>query len=355
MAVLALGHVSPNPAVGCVIVKNGEVVGKGYTQPPGSDHAEIVALKEAGKKARGATMYVTLEPCCHYGRTPPCTKAIIEAGIKDVHAAILDPNPIVDGKGKAMLEKAGIPVATGENAEIASEITAAYTKYITTGEPFVTVKFAMSLDGKIATRTGDSKWISSEESRRFAHYLRYITDAIVVGVNTVLADDPHLTYRFCGRGGIVKRQPLRIILDATGQTPVTAKIFHEPGTVLMAVGDKIEPSKKKAYLDAGADVVLLPAKRGLVDLSALFKSLGARQVASVLVEGGSTVLGSVFDGGLADKVIAFVAPVIIGGKQATTAVGGKGFAEVMNATKLEDVKSRVFNTDIMISGYVRKS
>jgi len=355
MAVLALGHVSPNPAVGCVIVNDGVVVGKGYTQPPGSAHAEIVALNEAGTKARGATMYVTLEPCCHYGRTPPCTKAIIEAGIKDVHVAVLDPNPIVNGKGKAELEKARIPVTIGESAEIAMEITAAYHKYITTGEPFITVKFAMSLDGKIATRTGDSKWISSEESRRFAHYLRYTTDAILVGVNTILADDPHLTYRLCARGGVVKRQPLRIILDAEGKTPVAAKIFHEPGTVLMAVGEKIEPAKKQAYLDAGADVILLPAKRGLVDLTVLFKSLGARQIASVLVEGGSTVLGSVFDSGLTDKVITFVAPIIIGGKQATTAVGGKGIEKVMNSVKLENVKTRVFNSDIMISGYVRKS
>ncbi len=354
MAVLALGHVSPNPAVGCVIVKDGTVVGKGYTQPPGQAHAEIVALNEAGDKARGAVLYTTLEPCCHHGRTPPCTKAIIDAGIKDVHAAMLDPNPIVNGKGKAELEKAGIPVTVGEGIETAREITATYTKFITTGEPFVTAKFAMSLDGKIATRTGDSKWISSEESRRFVHYLRYTADAILVGVNTVMTDNPQLTFRACARGGIAKRQPLRVIADATGLTPISARIFHEPGSVLMAVGEKIDPVKKQGYLDAGADVIVLPSKRGLVDLAVLFKTLGARQVSNVLVEGGSTVLGSVFDAGLVDKVVVFVAPIIIGGKQATTAVGGKGTAEMVNALKLDNVKSRFFNGDVMISGYVRK-
>ncbi|MDD5190601.1 MAG: bifunctional diaminohydroxyphosphoribosylaminopyrimidine deaminase/5-amino-6-(5-phosphoribosylamino)uracil reductase RibD [Dehalococcoidales bacterium] len=355
LAMLAMGHVSPNPAVGCVIVKNGAVVGKGYTQPPGSAHAEIVALTEAGELAKGATLYTTLEPCCHYGRTPSCTKAVINAGIKEVHAAMLDPNPVVCGKGKEELETAGIKVILGECAEQAADITAAYTKYITTGEPFITAKFAMSLDGKIATRTGDSKWISSEESRRFVHYLRYTSDAILVGVNTILVDDPQLTYRLCTRGGIAKRQPLRIILDTLGQTPVTSRIFHEPGSVLMAVGDEIAPAQKKAYLKAGAEVMVLPSKRGLVDLAALFKSLGARQIASVLVEGGSTVLGSLFDAGLVDKVFAFIAPTIIGGKTAVTAVGGKGTAEMIDAIKLEQVNTRLFNGDFMVCGHVRKT
>jgi len=354
LAMLALGHTSPNPAVGCVIVKDNKIVGKGYTQPPGSAHAEIVALKEAGEKARGAKLYTTLEPCCHYGRTPPCTQAIIAAGIKEVHAAILDPNPLVKSKGKAELEKAGIKVKVGEDAEVVREILSPYLKFITTGEPFVTVKFAMSLDGKIATRKGDSRWISSEESRRFVHYLRYTNDAIMVGVNTVLTDDPQLTYRCCARGGVVKRQPLRVVLDASGQTPVTAKIFHEPGSTLMAVGENISAARKKAYLKAGAEVMVLPSKRGLVDVSALLQALGARQISSVLVEGGSTVLGSFIDGRLADKVVAFIAPVVIGGKKATTAVGGTGAALIVDALKLENVKSRFFNGDVMISGYVSK-
>ena len=195
LAKLALGQVSPNPAVGAVIVKDDDVIGQGYTQPPGSSHAEIMALKEAGERARGAVMYVTLEPCCHYGRTPPCTKAIIAAGIKEVHAAMIDPNPLVNGKGLKELEKAGIKTFLGEHADDASEIIESYVKFITTGRPFVTIKFAMSLDGKIATRSGDSKWISSDESRRYVHFLRYTSDAVMVGVNTVLIDDPQLTSR----------------------------------------------------------------------------------------------------------------------------------------------------------------
>lgn len=210
LARLAVGEVSPNPAVGAVIVRNGEVIGQGYTQPPGLPHAEIVALKQAGDRSRGSELYVTLEPCCHYGRTPPCTKAIIEAGIKEVHFAMIDPNPIVAGKGKAELEKSGIKTYVGEGEAAANEINEAYVKYITAGMPFVTAKFALSLDGKIATRTGDSRWISGEESRKYVHYLRYAADAIMVGVSTVVIDDPSLTTKCCGgRGGTAMKQPLR--------------------------------------------------------------------------------------------------------------------------------------------------
>ncbi len=354
LAMLALGHVSPNPAVGCVIVKDRLVVGKGYTQPPGSAHAEVVALRDAGEQTRGAKLYTTLEPCCHYGRTPPCTQAIIEAGIKEVEIAILDPNPLVNGNGLAALKKAGIKVKVGKGARPAQEIIAAYQKFITTGEPFVTAKFAMSLDGKIATRTGNSQWISNEESRRHVHYLRYTSDAVLVGVNTILADDPQLTNRCSIRGGVAKRQPLRVILDAYGQTPVNAKIFREPGTVLMAVSNKIEKSRIEAYLDAGAEVVLFPSKKGKVDVARLLKILGERQIANILVEGGGTVLGYLFDHKLVDKVVAYIAPLVIGGKTATTAVKGTGAAMLSDAVKLDNVKSRFFNGDVMISAYVRK-
>ena len=197
LAKLALGQVSPNPAVGAIVVRDGVIVGQGYTQPPGSWHAEVMALNQAGEQARGAVMYVTLEPCCHYGRTPPCTQALIAAGISEVHLAMLDPNPLVCGRGKAELEKAGIRTYLGEHEAEAREINEAYTKYITTGLPFVTAKFAMSLDGKIATKTGDSRWISGREARRYVHYLRYTSDAIMAGVNTILADDPQLTSRCC--------------------------------------------------------------------------------------------------------------------------------------------------------------
>ncbi|MBN1862920.1 MAG: bifunctional diaminohydroxyphosphoribosylaminopyrimidine deaminase/5-amino-6-(5-phosphoribosylamino)uracil reductase RibD, partial [Dehalococcoidales bacterium] len=207
LARLALGQVSPNPAVGAVVVRDGEVVGQGYTRPPGLDHAEKVALKQAGERAHGGVMYVTLEPCCHQGRTPPCTRAIIGAGIAEVHLANLDVNPQVSGKGKDELERAGIRVVVGECQAEASQLNEAYAKFITEGVPFVTVKFAMSLDGKIATRSGDSRWISGELSRKRVHNLRYIADAVMVGVGTVLADDPRLTARCCGKGGVLKKQP----------------------------------------------------------------------------------------------------------------------------------------------------
>jgi len=354
LAKLALGHVSPNPAVGAVIVKNRKVIGQGYTQPPGSAHAEIVALKEAGAQARSATMYVTLEPCCHYGRTPPCTKVLIEAGIKEVHAAMIDPNPVVGGKGKAELEKAGIRVKIGEHEDEASEIIQTYAKYITTKIPFVTAKFAMSVDGKIATRTGDSKWISSEESRRFVHNLRFVHDAIMVGVNTVLIDDPQLTVRCSANGGMSHKQPLRIIVDSSGRTPTTSRVFKAPGSVLMAVGEAISPVKKRAYEKLGAEVLALPARRGQVDLSTLLAALGERQITSVLAEGGGTLLGSLFDQKLVDKVIVFIAPIIIGGKQAKTSVAGKGVANVIDSIRMERVRTRFINGDVIISGYIGK-
>jgi len=352
LAKLALGQVSPNPAVGAVIVKDDDIIGQGYTQPPGSSHAEIMALNEAGAQTDGGVMYVTLEPCCHFGRTPPCTKAIIAAGIKEVHAAMLDPNPLVSGKGLNELESAGIKTHLGEHTDDASEIVESYVKFITTGRPFVTIKYAMSLDGKIAARSGDSKWISSDESRRYVHFLRYTTDAVMVGVNTILADDPQLTSRASIRGGVAKNQPLRVIVDANGRTPLTAKVFNPPGQVLLAVSDKVTTAQKKAFKQLGAEVLELPAKRGLIDLDKLLIALGKKQITGVLVEGGAALLGSLYDNNLVDKVVVFVAPVIIGGEKARTAVGGKGADKVVNSIKLQRVKTRRSESDMMITGYI---
>lgn len=353
LAKLALGHVSPNPAVGAVVVKNDVIVGQGYTQPPGSNHAEIVALQQAGEQARGGVMYVTLEPCCHYGRTPPCTKAIIAAGITAVHLAMLDPNPLVFGGGRSELEREGIKTYTGEHEEEAKEINEAYIKFITTGMPFVTAKFAMSLDGKIATKNGDSKWISSDESRKYVHYLRFTADAIMAGVNTILVDDPHLTTRCSGgRGGTAKEQPLRVIVDGKGRTPVTARVFSEPGGTLVALGRPATPEEASAFAQAGAEVLELPSEEGLVNLEGLLKVLGERGVTSVLVEGGGILLGSLFDRGLVDKVIVFIAPIIIGGEKAKTAIGGEGVDKVVDSVKLQRVKVERFDGDLMISGYV---
>jgi len=355
LAKLALGQVSPNPAVGAVVVKNGIVVGQGYTQPPGSWHAEVVALKQAGKEAQGGVMYVTLEPCCHYGRTPPCTQAIIAAGIAEVHLAVLDANPLVSGRGKDELEKEGIKVYLGEHEEEAKRVNEAYTKFITTGMPFVTAKFAISLDGKIATRSGDSKWISGDEARKYVHNLRYTADAIMAGVNTVLVDNPRLTARSCGgRGGTARKQPLRVIVDGKGRTPLTAQLFSEPGRTLLALGKFVTPEEKAAFAQVGAELLELPSEGGWVDLGELLKVLGEREITSVLVEGGGILLGSLFDGRLVDKVIAFIAPIIIGGKEAKTAVSGKGVDKVVDSLKLERVSLEKLGEDLMVSGYVRE-
>ena len=353
LARLALGQASPNPAVGAVVVKKGVVVGQGYTQPPGSHHAEVIALKQAGEEAQGGVMYVTLEPCCHYGRTPPCTRAIISAGITEVHMAMLDPNSLVSGWGKDELEREGIKTYLGEHEEEAKEINEAYIKFITTGIPLVTTKFAISLDGKIATRKGDSRWISGIEARKYVHNLRYTTDAIMAGVNTVLADDPHLTTRCCGgKGGTARKQPLRVIVDGKGRTPLTARVFTEPGKTLLALGRAATLEEKAAYAQAGAEILELPAAEGLVDLERLLIALGKREITSVLVEGGGILIGSLFDHGLVDKVIAFIAPIIIGGAEAKTAVAGKGVDRLADSLRLERVRVEKVGDDLMVSGYV---
>ena len=354
MAKLALGQVSPNPAVGAVVVKDGVVVGQGYTQPPGSLHAEALALKQTDEGARGSIMYVTLEPCCHHGRTPPCSQAIIAAGITEVHLAMLDPNPLVSGRGKEELEKEGIKIYVGEQEEEAKKINEAYTKFITTGVPFVTAKFAVSLDGKIATKSGDSKWISGSEARKYVHNLRYTTDAVMTGVNTILVDNPRLTSRCGGKGGEAKKQPLRVIVDGKGRTPLDAQVFSEPGEVLLALGKLAKPEEKAAFAQIGAELLELPSAGGLVDLKGLLKVLGEHEITSVLVESGGTLLGSLFDNGLIDKVIAFIAPIIIGGKEAKTAVGGKGVDKVVDSLKLERVSVEKFGDDLMVSGYIKE-
>ncbi|MBM4445969.1 MAG: bifunctional diaminohydroxyphosphoribosylaminopyrimidine deaminase/5-amino-6-(5-phosphoribosylamino)uracil reductase RibD [Chloroflexi bacterium] len=353
LAGLALGYTSPNPAVGAVLVRDGLVVGFGHTQPPGSIHAEIMALRQAGPRAKGATLYVTLEPCCHHGRTPPCTQAIIDAGISEVHIALIDPNPLVSGKGVRILEEAGIKTFVGHCEEGARELNEGYIKFISTGIPFVIAKFAMSLDGKIATQNGDSKWISGEESRKFVHYLRHIVDAIMVGANTVVADDPQLSARGCsGRGGKTKLQPLRVIVDGRGRTPISARVFEEPGKTLVAVATPFNAKKADDFRKAGAEIVELPAKKGVIDLQELLNVLGKREVASVLVEGGSGLFGSLFDRGLVDKVLAFISPIIIGGDEAKSAVGGNGVNKVADALHLNQVKIIEFGDDLLISGYV---
>jgi len=267
---------------------------------------------------------------------------------------MLDPNPLVSGRGKDELEREGIKVYVGEHEEEAKEINEAYTKFITTGMPLVTAKFAVSLDGKIATKRGDSRWISGEEARKYVHNLRYASDAVMAGVNTVLIDDPRLTSRCSGRGGTARKQPLRVIVDGKGHTPLTARVFSEPGKTLVALGRLVTPEEKAAFAQVGAELVELPSAGRLVDLERLLKALGERGITSVLVEGGETLLGSLFDCGLVDKVIAFVAPIIIGGKEAKTAVGGNGVDKVVDSFRLKRIRLEKFGDDLMVSGYVKE-
>ena len=347
----ALGLSSPNPPVGAVVVKDGQVVGEGHTLPPGQAHAEVIALLQAGERARGADLYTTLEPCCHFGKTPPCTRDIIRAGISRVHVATLDPNPLVNGKGLSELEDAGLSVHLNECGEEARQVAEAYTKFVATGRPFVTAKFAMSLDGKIATASGDSRWISSEESRRRAAELRRQSDAVMVGIGTVLADDPRLTARD-EAGGNLPRQPLRVVVEGAATLPPGAQLLREPGQVLVAT-PKVADDRAAALAGDGAEVLHLPAGDDLVDLEALMQALGQRGVTCLLVEGGGVLLGSLFDRGLVDKVVAFVSPVILGGRDAPTPVAGVGAVAMAGAVRLVRSKAELIGEDAMITGYVR--
>ena len=360
LAQRAVGSVSPNPPVGAVLVRDGEVVGEGYTQPPGQAHAEIVAIRQAGPRARGATLYTTLEPCNHQGRTRPCSEAIVEAGVAEVHSAVTDPNPHVKGGGLSRLSEAGIAVSTGERAGEASRLIEAYAKLATTGTPFVTAKFAMSLDGKIATRTGSSQWITGEEARAYAHRLRAASDAVMVGINTVLADDPRLTARD-GSGAALDRQPLRVVVDSRGRIPREARMLSEPGSTLIVTGgagghetrpyDGGHGCIEGEHDGEGVETAAMPGAGGLVDLEALMSHLGEREIASVVVEGGGVLLGALFDRGLVDKVCAFIAPVVVGGAAAPSPVAGEGVELIGDALRLRDVEVLTLGADIAVVGY----
>ena len=365
LATRARGRTSPNPMVGAVIVKADRIIGEGFHPRVGEPHAEIFALREAGSAAQGATMYVTLEPCCHFGRTPPCTRALIAAGIAEVHIAMLDPNPLVAGKGQAELDAAGIRTTVGLGANEAADLNEAFVKYITTRLPFVTAKFAMSLDGKIATRAGDARWISGAESRVRVHALRDASDALLVGVNTILADDPQLTTRL--DSSTPERQskdahhpdvhhPLRIIVDSCGRIPLTTRVLDPalPSRTIIATTAQMPAATRHALESRGVEVWVLPEREKRVDLSALMRKLGEREITTVLAEGGGTLLASLFEQGLVDKVLAFVAPIVIGGDSAPTPVRGAGIAHLTDALRLDRVSVERIGADVLISGYVNK-
>lgn len=351
LAERARGRVSPNPAVGAVIVREGTIAGEGYTQPPGQEHAEIVALRLAGTRAEGAAMWVTLEPCSYYGRTPACCEAIVKAGITRVICAIEDPNPRVSGAGVAYLREHGVQVEVGSHEPEACALLADYLHHTRTGLPLVTAKFAASLDGKIGTRSGDSRWISGSETLVWAHEERTRIDAIAVGSNTVLVDDPQLTARPDGEEGDA-RQPLRVVIDSSGRTPASARVLRGPARTLIATTARSSEAWQSAMIDEGAELIMLPECDGHVDLRALVELLGRRDCLNLLVEGGGIVLGSFFDQHLVDRVQAILAPMIIGGDAAPMAVGGLGPERMANVLRLNDVSIRRLGPDILVEGSV---
>jgi diaminohydroxyphosphoribosylaminopyrimidine deaminase/5-amino-6-(5-phosphoribosylamino)uracil reductase len=348
-----VGATSPNPAVGAVLVKDGVSIGAGATQPPGQDHAEIVALKQASENAKGATLYTTLEPCCTWGRTPPCTKAIIAAGITEVHIGAIDPNPDVSGNGQKELEDAGIKVVI-EEVKGTRELYEAFAKHISAGTPFVTVKYAMTLDGKIATHTGDSKWVTGPEARDYVQKMRRTCDAILVGVNTALTDDPYLTSRD-EDGNPIERQPLRVVIDSVCHTPIGAMMFKQPGSTVIVTTKAAPDIRVMALEQAGAEVVVLPSGSDQrVHLPSLLDYLGARGVLNLLIEGGGSVHGAFFDARLVDKVYAFVAPLIVGGETSLSPVEGSGVSLMGDAWYLAETRTEQIGPDWLIIGYPRK-
>ncbi|MGI5823287.1 MAG: bifunctional diaminohydroxyphosphoribosylaminopyrimidine deaminase/5-amino-6-(5-phosphoribosylamino)uracil reductase RibD [Dethiobacteria bacterium] len=346
----ACGKTNPNPMVGTVIVKDGEVVGTGFHKKAGDEHAEIVALKEAGAKARKATLYANLEPCSHQGRTPPCTEAIIRAGIRKVVIATIDPNPLVSGQGVRMLQEAGIKVKIGVLEDKARRLNEVFFKYITTKTPFVMVKSAMSLDGKIATATGKSRWISGEKSRRFGHQLRAVSDGIMVGINTILHDDPRLTVRL---GDEKAANPARIIVDSRGRLPLNSNVVktaRETKTIL-ATTNLIAPEKQKALEDAGVEVLTLSLQGEQVNLQELMPALGEREISALLVEGGGTLNYSFLKENIIDKIYFFIAPLLLGGENAPTPLGGAGAHELKESWEVQDLELKQLDNDLLIIGY----
>ncbi|MCE5322629.1 bifunctional diaminohydroxyphosphoribosylaminopyrimidine deaminase/5-amino-6-(5-phosphoribosylamino)uracil reductase RibD [bacterium] len=342
------GRTSPNPMVGAVIVKDGEIVGEGYHPKAGEPHAEVFALREAGDRAAGAVMYVTLEPCCHQGRTPPCTQAIIKAGISEVYAAMTDPDPKVSSKGLDELRSAGIKVHNPLLEEEARALNEAYIKHRTTGLPFVILKSAMSIDGKIATCTGDSKWITNERSRVYAHGVRSRVDAIIVGGGTARTDDPALTARI----GRTVYYPIRVVITGTGDLSPSLKLFNEPGESIVAAGPYADAASLRKLEAAGARIITLNETGCRPPLTGLMRELGTMGCLSVLIEGGGETAAFAIEERLVDKVLYFHAPIIIGGHDSVNSVAGVGAESISCAVKLDHIRVRRFGDDIAVEGYV---
>lgn len=356
LAVKAQGMTSPNPMVGAVIVKNYKIIAEGFHKKPGTPHAEIIAIQRAAEEAKEASLYVNLEPCCHTDkRTPPCTKAIIDAGIKKVLIAMIDPNPKVSGKGIETLRNHGIEVALGIYEERARRLNESYIKYITTKKPFVILKLATTLDGKIATSRGESKWITGEKALKLVHKLRSSVDAVMTAIGTVMADNPQFTVRLIKRTPI--KNPIRVIVDPDLKIPLEYNVFHiPPPTILITKEESLTTNSpilsEKRTLLYKKGVKFIGFQGDKVDLNWLMYKLGEESITSVMIEGGSSFSASCLDQGIVDKVIFFIAPKILGGKESIPAVGGRIFRELKDAIQVKDLKIKKIDGDLMVEGYI---
>ena len=356
LAAKGQGTTSPNPMVGAVVVKHGRLVGQGFHRRAGEPHAEILALSRAGSRAKGATLYVTLEPCCHLNkRTPPCVPTVLRSGVRRVVVAMRDPNPAVKGKGLRALRRAGLSVTIGVAAHQAERLNRAYIHSMLKRRPFVTLKAGMTLDGQIATASGQSKWITSENSQRDAHRLRATVDAVMVGVGTVVADDPALTAR-SGRGlaKLVPRQPVRIVVDSRLRAPLSARIFtdQQRAKTVVAATAAAPRARRLALKRTGVEVMILPALRGKVSLPALLRECGRSGIRSVLLEGGSELNAAMLKAQLVDHVRLYLAPSLLGGRDATGIIGGKSPLRIAAAQKLRNVTVRSVGGDVVVEGDV---
>lgn len=345
------GFVSPNPLVGAVIVKDNKIIGEGYHEKFGELHAERNAFKNCTESPIGATMYVTLEPCCHYGKTPPCTEAIIENGISKVFVSMLDPNPLVAGKGIEILKNAGIEVSVGLLSEESKKQNEVFLHYIKNKTPFVVLKYAMTLDGKIATVTGKSKWITNEQSREYVHKLRNKYSGILVGVDTVIADNPMLDCRLDNT-----QNPIRIICDTNLRTPINSNIVNSAKNIKTIIATNQENDiSKQPYIEKGIEFLTINKKDNHLDLENLINQLGILGIDSILVEGGGNINFSMLQSNLANKIYSFIAPKIFGGSNAKTPVSGVGFKAVNNNVKIKTLDIKTFGYDILIESEVHYS
>ena len=346
------GRTGPNPLVGAVAVKSGRLLAEGYHAKLGGPHAEVAALRRSGPRAKGATLYVTLEPCVHWGRTGPCIEKILKSGVRRVVVAMRDPNPLVNGRGIRRLRQAGFSLKVGVLEKEVQELNRPFMTYMTQHRPYVTVKAAQSLDGKIATRSGDSRWISGPQARRFVHRLREEVDAIAIGVNTVLKDDPLLLARPNGKRS--RHQPKRIVLDRYLRTPLSATLVRSASVspVILAIGKDVSQRKMRPFLKTGVQFLKVATDRDRIDLKELLRKLAAMEISRLLMEGGGTLIGEAFDKKVVDELYLFIAPKVVGGKGAPTAIEGKGISKITQALPIRGMQWQQVGQDFLIHGWV---